>query len=87
MPGELYWLTGSWPARLALAARPRGGDWLQDEVANWKTAGISSVLSLLTTDEEQDLDLHNEVNEVKRQGLEFISFPMPIDRCRNRKRI
>ena len=77
MSGELYWLTGSWPAKLALAARPRGGDWLPDEVANWKRSGISSVVSLLTPDEEQDLDLRSEASEVRRQGLEFSSFPIP----------
>lgn len=76
MLGEIYWLSGTWPAKLALAARPRGGDWLPDEVANWKRFGISSVLSLLTPDEEQDLDLCNEASEVKRQGLEFSSFPI-----------
>lgn len=79
MLGELYWLSGTWPVKLALAARPRGGDWLQEEVANWKRAGISSVVSLLTPDEEQDLDLLREASEVKRQGLEFSSFPI-IDR-------
>lgn len=77
MTGQLYWLTGTWAAKVALAARPRGGDWLPDEVANWKRSGVSSVVSLLTHEEEQDLDLLNELSEVKRQGLDFISFPIP----------
>jgi len=73
----LYWLDQAWPGKLALAARPRGGDWLEDEIENWKRAGISSVLSLLTPQEESDLDLRDEVQVAKKQGLDFISFPIP----------
>jgi protein-tyrosine phosphatase len=60
-----------------LAARPRGGDWLTDDIANWKRAGISLVLSLLTPEEENDLDLRDERGEAKRQGVDFVSFPIP----------
>jgi protein-tyrosine phosphatase len=77
MASKLYWLDQAWPGRLALAARPRGGDWLADEVADWKRAGISSVLSLLEHHEEEDLGLCGEADEAGRQGLEFISFPIP----------
>ncbi len=77
MRAGLYWLDEAWPGKLALAARPRGGDWLTDDIANWKRAGISSVLSLLTPEEEEDLDLRDEGREAKRQGLDFISFPIP----------
>ena len=77
MSTELHWLRGPWLGKLALAARPRGGDWLDDEIADWKRAGISSVLSLLTPDEERDLDLLKEASLAKKQGLEFTSFPIP----------
>ena len=77
MGTELYWLAGPWRGRLALAARPRGGDWLRDEIASWKRAGLNTVLSLLTPEEERELDLRDEAREVKAQGLEFTSFPIP----------
>ena len=77
MLSELYWLDERWPGKLALAARPRGGDWLQDEISNWKRAGIGSVVSLLTQEEEKDLDLRDESRESNAQGLDFISFPIP----------
>ena len=73
---ELYWLSELWPGRLALAARPRGGDWLEDEMASWRRAGGDIVLSLLTPEEEADLDLEAEEKEAKAQGLEFWSFPI-----------
>ncbi len=74
---ELYWLDEAWPGRLAVSARPRGGDWLKDDIASWKRAGINTVLSLLTSDEERDLDLRDEAGEVRAQGMEFTSFPIP----------
>jgi protein-tyrosine phosphatase len=77
MGTELYWVGGPWPGRLSIAARPRGGDWLRDEIAGWKRARIDTVLSLLTHDEERDLDLRNEGTEAKAQGIEFVSFPIP----------
>lgn len=74
---QLYWVDGPWPGRLALAARPRGGDWLPDELASWQRTGIDAVLSLLTSEEERDLDLQTESQEAKASGMEFISFPIP----------
>src|SRR6202453_4760101 len=79
---ELYWIDGLWPGKLALAARPRGGDWLEDEMASWRRAGIDTVLSLLTSEEEQDLDLRREAQEAKAKGIKFGSLPIP-DRQRH----
>jgi len=57
---ELYWIEGPWPGRLAISARPRGGDWLEDEVKSWRRAGLDIIVSLLTPDEEEALDLQRE---------------------------
>jgi protein-tyrosine phosphatase len=35
------------------------------------------VLSLLTPDEKKDLNLLHEAEEVRNQGMEFTSFPIP----------
>jgi protein-tyrosine phosphatase len=77
MPTKLYWLDEEWPGRIALSARPRGGDWLPDDVADWKRAGIGGVISLLESHEEEEMDLRGESVEVRGQGLEFSSFPIP----------
>jgi protein-tyrosine phosphatase len=77
MRKELYWLDGPWPGKLAVAPRPRGGDWLEDDIASWKQAHIDAVLSLLTPDEERDLDLRDEAGEVRKQGMDFTSLPIP----------
>ena len=76
MTTELYWVDGPWPGRLALAARPRGGDWLEDELGAWRRAGVETVFSLLTREEEDDLDLRGERQAVKAQGMDFLSLPI-----------
>ena len=77
MGTELHWVDGPWPGRLAIAARPRGGDWLEDEMAHWHHSGVDTVLSLLSPDEEHTLGLDNEGDRVRAQNMDFISLPIP----------
>jgi protein-tyrosine phosphatase len=77
MRTELYWIEGPWPGRLAIMPRPRGGDWLEDEIQSWRRAGVDAVLSLLTSDEVTDLDLSAEERLCRENGIRFISFPIP----------
>jgi protein-tyrosine phosphatase len=49
---------------------------LTDEIAAWQRGGIDTVFSLLTREEEFDLDLTNEIGEVGARGMGFISFPI-----------
>jgi hypothetical protein len=68
---ELHWVEGPWPGKLALAARPRGGEWLGDEIRNWHNAGVNTVFSLLTAEEEEDLDIAAEAAQAKAQGMKL----------------
>jgi len=77
MRTELHWVEGRWPGKLAVGPRPRGGDWLEDEVANWQGAGVNEVVSLLTAEEEVSLDLSKEKSLVTGHGMNFVSFPIP----------
>lgn len=76
---ELHWIDGPWPGKLAVAARPRGGEWLDDEIESWRQEGIGTVFSLLTPEEERDLDIAAEANTAKAHGMKFWSFPI-LDR-------
>lgn len=73
---DVYWIQGPWPGRLAILARPRGADWLEDEVEAWKEIGVDTVVSLLTQSEEVELSLTEESELVRRRGLTFINFPI-----------
>lgn len=64
------------PGRLAILARPRGGDWLQDDIAEWKRAGVRTAVSLLTTDENDELELFHECEKCEHSEIEFVSFPI-----------
>jgi protein-tyrosine phosphatase len=76
MKPDVYWINGPWPGKLAILARPRGADWLEDEVTGWKDAGVNVVVSLLTSGEHSELGLNQEDEIVKRNGLTFVSFPI-----------
>jgi protein-tyrosine phosphatase len=76
---KLFWIDGLWRGKLAISARPRGGDWLEDEMRAWRRAGIDAVVSLLTGSEDQDLGLETERRESEANGVEFFSLPI-VDR-------
>ena len=77
MASGVYPVSGPWPGRLLLASRPRGGDWLEDEVAAWRRHGVDTIVSLLTGEEERELDLIHESSEARKSGLAFLSYPIP----------
>jgi protein-tyrosine phosphatase len=74
---KLHWVDGPWPGKLAVSSRPRGGDWLSDELSGWKSEGLEAVLSLLTSLEEKDLDLVQEEHQTHAAGMKFLSLPIP----------
>jgi protein-tyrosine phosphatase len=79
MRTELYWIAGPWQGKLAILPRPRGGDWLEDEVHGWSASGIDVVVSLLTGDEVTDFDLAREGSLCEAHGIDFRPFPI-VDR-------
>jgi protein-tyrosine phosphatase len=77
MKPDLFQIPGPWRGRLAIAARPRGGEWLEDEASGWRQAGIDVIVSLLEGDEAAQLDLADEAKAARANGIRFISFPIP----------
>ena len=67
---------GKCGGRLAIMARPRAGDWLEDEVTGWRAEGVDTVVSLLERDEVEEVGLGLEAALCAQQGIEFISFPL-----------
>ncbi len=74
MRTELFWIKGPWPGHLAIMPRPRGGDWLEEEIQAWRRSGIDVIVSLLTPDEHAELNLVEEGNLCRAHGIEFVSF-------------
>ena len=77
MSGNIYWIKISLPGRLGIAARPRGNDWLEDEIRAWYNSGVEIIVSALTPVEEMELGLGDERQLCHNNGIEFISLPIP----------
>jgi len=77
MNPDLFWIPGPWRGRLAVATRPRGGDWLEDDASGWRRAGLDLVVSLLEDEEAAQLELVQEGDVAKSKGIQFVSFPIP----------
>lgn len=77
MTSDIYWITVPIRGRLAIMARPRAGDWLEDEIAGWQMAGIDIVVSLLEPDEIAELGLSREAALCQDRDITFVSFPIP----------
>lgn len=77
MAAKVFWIAGPWPGRLGIVPRPRGAEWLDDEIRAWREAGIDVVVSLLDRDEQTDLGLTGESTSSTASGLAFHAFPVP----------
>jgi protein-tyrosine phosphatase len=77
MQSRLYWIAVPAAGRLATMARPRGGDWLSDELVALRELGVDTLVSLLTVEELSELDLDAEPDLAGAAGLHFQSFPIP----------
>jgi len=61
---------------LAIIPRPRGQDWLADDIAFLRWAGVDLVVSALTAVETEELGLLEESRYCQSSGLQFLSFPI-----------
>jgi protein-tyrosine phosphatase len=72
----VFWIEMPGSGRLAIAARPRAGDWLNDEIKGWRLGGVDEVVSLLEPHEIYDLELDREGEACAQAGIAFRSFPI-----------
>jgi protein-tyrosine phosphatase len=56
--------------------RPRGSDWLEDELIRMQQSGVQTLVSMLEEDEADSLGLSEEKKIAQQLGLGFISFPI-----------
>jgi hypothetical protein len=74
---SVYWIHAEFAGRLAIVPRPRGGDWLAEDVAALKAAWIDVLVSLLEPDEVLELGLAEESRRCSDAGIAFLSLPVP----------
>jgi protein-tyrosine phosphatase len=61
---------------LGIMPRPRGGDWVVDEIRSLHDQGVDMLVSLLTADEVREFELAEEELASRGSGLEFLSIPI-----------
>ena len=77
MQPQLFAIERAGPGQLATMARPRGGEWLGEDMAGLAGAGVTVLVSLLTDTEMTSLGLTAEDAAARRAGLEFLRLPTP----------
>jgi protein-tyrosine phosphatase len=73
----IYKIPMDLPGTLAITPRPRGGDWLDDDVAALAAEGVGVLVSLLGRDEQIELGLESEAAACGTHELEFVALPVP----------
>jgi protein-tyrosine phosphatase len=76
MRAEIFWAPARVGCRLAILPRPRGGDWLFEELAELRGVGLDVLVSLLTAEEVVELELSGEPAACAAVGIAFLSLPI-----------
>src|SRR5260370_126959 len=81
MNPDLFWIPGPWRGRLAVATRPRGGDWLEDEASGWRRAGLDLVFRCLEAKRPLTWTSFKKPTLLSRKALTLSRFRFPIEEC------
>lgn len=72
MKTRIFWLNEN----LGIMSRPLGGDDLMEEIEHWKKLRVNTIVSFLTDEENEELGLEYERMDCRREGFDFIKFPI-----------
>jgi protein-tyrosine phosphatase len=72
MKTRIFWLNEN----LGIMSRPLGGDDLMEEIEHWKKLKVNTIVSFLTDEENEELGLEYERMDCRREGFDFIKFPI-----------
>lgn len=74
---KLHFADTSLPGRLAVAPCPPAAPELHDALRRWRAEGIQLVVSLLASDEAEELGVGDEDIACRAHDIEFLSIPVP----------
>lgn len=75
MKPQLYTVVRPGAGTLSTMSRPRGDDWLADELNALAHAGVDCLVSMLTPAEEHELGLQREAALASGAGLAYVTVP------------
>lgn len=73
---NVFWISEVTVGRIGIMSRPRGGDWLEDEIRSLRDSQVNVVVCLLMNDEIVELDVTCEPQICTDNQIDFISFPI-----------
>ena len=78
MACKVYWIH-KFPegSQLGIMPRPRGGEWLEDEIHSLKNQKVGLIISLLEPSEIYELELVHQKEICEINGIEYLNFPIP----------
>lgn len=77
MHTQVHWIEIKAPGSLGVMSRPRGGDWLAEEVSALARCGVTMIVSALEPAEVKELEIAEEPALATAAGLSFLSVPIP----------
>ena len=75
MDGVL-WVEGDEKIKLAIVLKPRGDDWLKDDLRQIKRDGVQTLASMLEPQEAAWLGLKEERLVAEELGMQFLNYPI-----------
>ncbi len=77
MEPELYCAeTPEISGRVIITRRPRGFQFLDEDVATWRARGIDAVVSLLEVGEAELIGLDHQGEVCRKHGIVFVPYPL-----------
>ncbi|MCI5058208.1 MAG: hypothetical protein MRY83_19000 [Flavobacteriales bacterium] len=73
---KIYWIKQFMKGQLGMMPRPRGNDWLPNEIYQLKDSGVQCLVSLLEDHEIFELGLKEEATLCKATAIEYINYPI-----------
>ena len=74
---RIYWIDELEKGKIGMMARPRGNDWLEDEIKKLSFRNVDILVSLLEIKEIKELELDDEQLLCEKYHLQFLHFPIP----------
>ncbi|SDE95484.1 protein-tyrosine phosphatase family protein [Chitinophaga filiformis] len=78
MATRIYWVYKfENSAQLGIMSRPRGNEWLEEEILSVKKQGAKVIISLLEKDEIRELGLERQPAICTKHEMAYLHFPIP----------
>lgn len=78
MATRIYWLHKfENSSQLGIMPRPRGNEWLEEEILSAKKQGAKVIVSLLEKDEIRELGLERQSTICAKHEIAYLHFPIP----------